>query len=99
MRLVYSKLGERQHGALLVMDNADDAELLSAFLHARPHNTLLAVTTRHATLFADLFPQLELDVFDQAEALEFVHARFAAHGRKTSNENAAALVAEVGLVP
>ena len=99
VRLVYSKLGERQQGALLVLDNADDAELLSAFLHARPHNTKLAVTTRHATLFADHFPQLALDVFDQAEALEFVHARFAAHGRKTSDENAAALVAEVGLVP
>ena len=39
VRLVYGKLGERQQGALLVMDNADDAELLSPFLHARPHNT------------------------------------------------------------
>ena len=38
-------------------------------------------------------------VFDQAEALDFVHARFLAHGRKTSDENVAALVAEVGLVP
>lgn len=59
----------------------------------------MAITTRHATLFADLFLQLELDVFDQREALDFIHARFAAHGRKTSPANAAALVAEVGLVP
>ena len=59
----------------------------------------MAITTRHATLFADLFPQLELDVFDQAEALEFIHAHFAAYGRKTSPENVAALVGEVGLLP
>ena len=39
MRLVYSKLGERRQGALLVMDNANDAELLSDYIHARPHNT------------------------------------------------------------
>ena len=59
----------------------------------------MAITTRHATLFADLFPQLELDVFDQAEALEFIHARFSAYGRKASQENVAALVGEVGLLP
>ena len=99
MRLVYSKLGERWLGVLLVMDNANDAELLSDYIHNRPHNTKVAITTCHATLFADLFPQLELDVFDQAEALDFIHTRLAAYGRKTSCENVAALVAEVGLVP
>ena len=39
VKLGYSKLGERQQGALLVMDNVEDAELLSDYLHAMPHNT------------------------------------------------------------
>ena len=39
VKLGYSRLGEQQQGALLVMDNVDDAELLSDYLHARPHNT------------------------------------------------------------
>ena len=63
------------------MDNADNEALLLDYLHARSHGMKVAITTRDATLFADIFPQLVLDVFDQAEAQEFIRARFAANLR------------------
>ena len=59
----------------------------------------MAITTRDATLFADRFPQVVLDVFEQEEALQFIRDRCAAVGRTVVAKNAAALVAEVGLVP
>ena len=57
-----------------MMDNAADSEMLSDFLYAKPQNTQVALTTRDATLFADLFPQVALDVFAQKEAIEFLRA-------------------------
>ena len=59
----------------------------------------VAITTRSATLLAERFQSVVLDVFDKDEALQYIHARLAANGRTTTDDNAAALVSEVGLLP
>ena len=61
---MYEKLGAREQSTLLVLDNVDDAQLLEDYLHGRPNNTQVVITTRDATLFEGRFPQLHVDVFD-----------------------------------
>ena len=59
----------------------------------------MVITTRNATLFEGRFTRLDLDVFDTAEAHQYLTNRLAAMQRPVERGDTAALVAEVGLLP
>ena len=76
-REVYGKLATQEKHTLLVMDNADDAELLSDFLEGRPDNTQVVITTRDAKMFEGTYPRVPVGVFSKEQGLQYLRDRFA----------------------
>ena len=74
------KLAQREQDTLLVMDNADNAEVVVDYVHGQLQSTHVIITTRDARLLAGIYPRLVLDTSVEAEAAACVTGGDAAIG-------------------
>jgi len=95
---VYNALEDRKQPILLILDNAADANLIDKCLLYRPNLVQVVITTRKARDFK-AYSQVELAAFKREQGERYVKNCFESSLYKPSEQEIAALIKEVGLIP
>jgi len=97
-RRVYNALEDRKQSVLLILDNATDANLIDNCLLYRTDLVQVIITTRKAKNFS-VYSQVKLAAFKKEEGIQYIKKCFESSLYQPNEQEIAALIEEVGLIP
>ena len=97
-RSVYNELAKRGQGILLILDNANDANLIAECLLHKPESIEAIITTRSEGSFSH-YKGIKLASFKPEEAEQYVKESLQSSLVKASEKDIRLLIEEVGFIP